>query len=91
MAAFPAAVPLFFFFFFLCQYGVGRRGSNALGFVERSVSSSAKVTVTCLLSCSAERLSVESRHLELKEQPMKDLCGKGEGTQYVLTSKRAVF
>ena len=38
--------------------------------------------MTCLLSCSEERLTVEGKHLELKELLMKDV-GKRKDSRYV--------
>lgn len=46
----------------------------------RGLGSPVEVSVTCLLSCSEERLTVESKHLALKEPLMKGLCGKMKGT-----------
>lgn len=43
--------------------------------------------MTCLLSCSEDRLTVESKHLALKELLMKVLCGKMKGSQYIISER----
>lgn len=44
-----------------------------------------EVSMTCLLSCSEERLTVKSKHLALKGLLMKVLCWKMKGTQYIIS------
>lgn len=53
----------------------------------RGSGSSTKVSMTCLLSCSEERLTVEGKHLELKELLMKGRCGKKERHSICLKPK----